>query len=164
MALLKKFMAFPRLGQLSPFAPTPEVHTGEVWVEHGGQLASSGGQEVFATNAGVGTTCIVRRQVLDEYGARWTNIEAGVWRWPNDAGFSSQVRRSGFAVAWNDRYVATNLGHNISELECNLPYYLAGYAAKKWVGVGGFERRLRNAGHEFIRAANGDVVGIRPRR
>lgn len=160
IALLAKFRAFPSLGQLSPFAPKPEVDTGEVWVEHGGQLASSYGQEVFATNAGVGTTCIIRRQVL-ERGVRWTNIEAGEWRWPNDANFSSQVRRSGFAVAWNDRYVATNLGHNISELERDLPYYLAGYAAKKWVGIGGLERRLRNAGHELVRAEDGNVVGIR---
>jgi glycosyl transferase family 2 len=159
-ALLAKFGAFPSLGQLSPFAPKPEVHIGEVWVEHGGQLASSCGQEIFATNAGVGTTCIVRRQVL-ERGARWTNIESGEWRWPNDANFSLQVRRSGFTVAWNDRYVATNLGHNISELERDLPYYLAGYAAKKWLGIGGLERRLRSMGHELVRAEDGNVVGIR---
>jgi glycosyltransferase involved in cell wall biosynthesis len=159
-ALLAKFMAFPSLGQLSPFAPKPEVHIGEVWVEHRGQLASSSGQEVFATNAGVGTTCIIRRQVLDR-GVRWTNIESGEWRWPNDANFSSQVRRSGFAVAWNDSYVATNLGHNISELEGNLPYYLAGYAAKRWVGIRGFERRLRNAGYELARGEDGQVLSIR---
>jgi glycosyltransferase involved in cell wall biosynthesis len=160
--LLAKFSAFPSLGQISPFGPKPEVGTGEVWVEHAGQLASSSGQEVFATNAGVGTTCIIRRQVL-EHGVRWTNIEAGEWRWPNDAGFSSQVRRSGFAVAWNDRYVAANMGHNISELTTGLPYYLAGYAAKEWVGIGGLERRLRTAGHELVRAEDGNVVGIRRR-
>ena len=159
-ALLAKFSAFPRLGQLSPFAPKPEVDIGEVWVEHGGQSTWSSGQEVFATNAGVGTTCIVRRQVLEE-GVKWTNIEAGEWRWPNDAHFSSQVRRHGFAVAWNDRYVAANLGHNISEWEADLPYYLASYAAKRWVGIGGLERRLRGAGHELIRAEDGKVVGIR---
>jgi hypothetical protein len=161
--LLAKFAAFPSLGQLSPFAPKPEVEIGEVWVEHSGQRASSCGQEVFATNAGVTTTCIIRRQVLAG-GVRWTNIEAGEWRWPNDANFSSQVRKSGFAVAWNDRYMATNLGHNVSELEKDLGYYLSGYAAKSWVGIGGLERRLRSAGHELVRGEDGNVVGIRRAR
>ncbi|MFY9933753.1 MAG: glycosyltransferase family A protein [Streptosporangiaceae bacterium] len=161
-AMLAKFEAFPSLGQLSPFAPKPEVDIGEVWVEHRGQLATSSGQNVFVTNAGVGTTSIIRRQVL-EHGARWTNIEAGEWRWPNDASFSSQVRKNGFAVAWNDKYVAANLGHNISEFEQNLPYYLAGYAAKRWVGVGGLERRLLSAGYELVRGGDGNVADIRKR-
>lgn len=159
VALLAKFEAFPHLGQLSPFSPKPEVGIGEIWVEHGGHLASSSGQNVYATNAGIGTTCIIRRQLL-EAGAKWTNIEAGEWRWPNDAGFSSQVRSYGFVVAWNDKYVATNLGHNIAEWEKDLPYYLAGYAAKRWVGIDGFERRLRNGGYELARGEDGQVVGI----
>lgn len=159
-ALLAKFREFPRLGQLSPFAPRPETDIGEIWVEHGGRSVSRAGQEVFVTNAGLGTTCLIRREVL-ERGARWTNIEAGEWRWPNDASFSAQVRGHGFAVAWNDVYVASNLGHNVLEWQLDLPYYLAGYAAKRWVGAAGLERRLRNAGHELVHAENGEVVGIR---
>jgi hypothetical protein len=158
--LLAKFAAFPRLGQISPFSPKPETAHGEIWVEHSGQPAVSDGREVFVTNAGVGTTCVIRRALLD-HGVKWTNIEAGPWRWPNDVSFSAQVRGRGYAVAWNDTYVATNLGHNISEWEKDLPYYLAGYAAKSWVGIAGLERRLRNGGHELVRAQNGEVVGIR---
>lgn len=159
-ALLGKFEAFPVLGQLSPFAPKPEAELGEVWVEHGGRPVSSAGQQVFVTSAGVGTTCLVRREVLDQ-GAQWANIESGEWRFPNDANFSAQVRGRGFAVAWNDVYVAANLGHRVSEWERDLPYYVAGYAAKGWVGIGGLDRRLRAAGHALVYAANGDVAGIR---
>jgi glycosyltransferase involved in cell wall biosynthesis len=159
-ALLAKFEAFPRLGQLSPFAPKPEADIGEIWVEHGGQRVSSAGREVFVTSAGLGTTCLVRREVLDR-GATWASITAGEWHWPNDAGFSAQVRGHGFAVAWNDKYVATNLGHNVAEWKQDLPYYVAGYAAKSWVGIAGLERRLRAAGHELVRAENGTAVDIR---
>lgn len=159
-ALLAKFSAFPRLGQLSPFAPKPEADTGEIWVEHSGRPVSSSGQEVFVTGAGLGTTCLIRREVL-ERGVRWTNIEAGEWRWPNDASFSAQIRGHGFAVAWNDVYVAGNLGHNVSEWQLDLPYYLAGYTAKRWVGIAGLQRRLRSAGHDLVHAENGEVVGIR---
>jgi glycosyltransferase involved in cell wall biosynthesis len=158
--LLRKFMTFPQLGQLSPFAPKPEADLGEIWVEHDGQRLSSDGQDVFVTDAGVTTTCIVPRAVL-EAGLRWTNIEAGRWRWPNDAAFSEQVRNCGFIVAWNDAYVATNLGHNVTEWQKDLPYYLDSYAAKGWVGIAGLEQRLRNAGHELARRSNGEVVGIR---
>src|SRR5215470_17821098 len=56
--LLTKFMTFPQLGQLSPFAPKPETDIGEIWVEHDGQRLSSDGQEVFVTDACVTTTCI----------------------------------------------------------------------------------------------------------
>lgn len=159
--LLAKFTAFPGLGQLSPFAPTPEAHMGEVWVEHEGRRLTSDGLEVFATGAGVGTTCVVRREVL-EAGVTWSNIEAGEWRWPNDGAFSAQVRERGFLVAWNDTYVATNWGHNLAEWQRDLPYYLAGYAAKRWVGTAGLERRLRQAGHELVRGDHGEVVSIRP--
>jgi hypothetical protein len=71
------------------------------------------------------------------------------------------VRDQGFAVAWNDVYVAGNLGHNVSKWQRDLPYYLAGYAAKSWVGIAGLEGRLRGAGHELVRAKNGDIIGIR---
>jgi glycosyltransferase involved in cell wall biosynthesis len=158
--LLAKFKAFPRLGQLSPFAPKPELNIGEIWVEHSGHLTSNSTENVYVTNAGIGTTCVVRRQLV-EAGAKWMNIESGEWRWPNDANFSSQVRNHGFVVAWNDHYVATNLGHNVAEWEKDLPYYLASYAAKRWVGVDGFERRLRNAGYELARREDGKVLGIR---
>lgn len=159
-ALLAKFNAFSKLGQLSPFAPRPETDIGEIWVEHSGQHVSSSGQGVFVTNAGIGTTCVVRREVLEQ-GVKWTNIEAGEWRWPNDANFSAQVRGHGLAVAWNDVYMAGNLGHNVSEWQRDLPYYLAGYAAKRWVGIAGMERRLRSAGHELVHAEGGEIVGIR---
>ena len=92
--LLAKFAAFPRLGQLSPFGPVPEAGSGEVWVVHDSDPVCADGQEVFVTRACVGTTCVIPRQVL-EAGVRWSNIEAGCRRWPDDATFSAQIRARG---------------------------------------------------------------------
>lgn len=158
--LLAKFSAFPWLGQLSPFGPRPEVDKGEIWVEHPGHAETRDGQSIVTTHWGVGTTCIVRREVIDK-GARWATIEAGTRRWPNDAAFSSKVRALGYIVAWNDAYVAGNLGHTAQEWNEDLGYYLESYAAKRWVGLPGLERRLRNAGHEFVRSRNGDIIAVR---
>lgn len=158
--LLAKFAAFPELGQLSPFGPMPEVSSGEVWVAHESDPLSRDGQTIFVPRGCVGTTCVIPRQVL-EAGVRWRNIEAGRWRWPNDAAFSAEIRARGRTVAWNDSYVATNWGHNVAEWNRELGYYLESYAAKNWVGISGLEHRMHQAGHEFIRTAEGEIVGIR---
>ena len=160
--LLAKFAAFPWLGQLSPFGPAPEAGGGEVWVAHDSDPLCAGGQRIFVTRANVGTTCVIPRQVA-EVGIRWRNIEAGRWRWPDDAAFSARIQAQGRLVAWNDSYAATNWGHNVAEWNRELPYYLESYAAKPWVGIGGLEQRLRQAGHEFVRTGDGKIVRITQR-
>jgi hypothetical protein len=157
--LLSKFDAFPTLGQISPFGPFPEVAEGEVWVNHPGKQVVSQGKSIWITNAGVGTTSVVRRAVVDA-GIRWANIEGQGFRWPNDALFSRQVHELGYEVAWNDRYVATNWGHNVLEWNTDIDYYLGSYAAKSWVGVEGLETRLASAGYLLVRTADGTVTGI----
>ena len=160
--LLAKFAAFPRLGQLSPFGPVPEASSGEVWVEHDGDPVCADGQEIFVTRAGVGTTCVIPRQVI-EAGVRWRNIEAGRRRWPDDAAFSAHIQAHGYMVAWNDSYVAANWGHNVAEWNRELSYYLESYAVKTWVGINGLEYRLRQAGYEFVRTGDGEIFSIRRR-
>src|ERR1019366_1550341 len=45
--LLPKFLAFPRLGQLSLFAPEPEHDKGEVWTRHRARRAEAQGHVIW---------------------------------------------------------------------------------------------------------------------
>lgn len=144
--LIDKFVELPTLGQLSPLAAIPEYERGEIWVDHPGQILNLAGGFVTLSPSNIGTTCLVRSQLVDR-GLRWRTLTSGRFRWPDDSSFSAAVRELGYLVAWNDRYLATNWGHNIAEWSSDPEYYIQSHASKSWVGVAGMDARLAACGH-----------------
>ncbi len=151
--LLAKLRTFPNLGQISPFAPSPQAAEGEIWADKPASPWSKDGMTVCVAERGVGTTCVVLREVY-ERGVRWTTKGSGEVRFPRDMRFSKAVKDLGYVVAWNDAYVVRNLGHHIDELANRLPYYLENYAAKGR-GVEGLDHRLRDHGYHLVQDAAG---------
>jgi hypothetical protein len=159
--LLSKFAAFPRLGQLSVFSAEPESADGEIGPRHEAMPMERDGRTVWRAAHNVGSSSMVRREVTDA-GVRWHNLEARGLRWPDDGRFSADVKAAGYLVAWNDRHVVTNWGHNVAEWSGRLDYYLADFGSKPWVGLDGFERMLRGQGYALDRDPDGAIRGIRP--
>ena len=147
--LLEKFDNFPELGQLSPFSPNPQKVIGEIFsVKETGPVTRKG-ITIYVTGLNTGTTSIIRRQVWDT-GARWKSYGKGDIWFPDDASFSDEVRNRGFIVAYNDKYVIINWGHNIRELKKELTYYIENYKSKVWFGIDGFKDRLNDHGYDLV--------------
>jgi len=159
--LLSKFDAFPDLGQLSVFSAEPESAAGEIGPRHDAMRMERDGRRVWRAAHNVGTSSVVRREVAD-VGVRWHNLEAQGLRWPDDGRFSTDVKAAGYLVAWNDRHVVTNWGHNVAEWSRRIGYYLADFGSKPWVGLEGLERMLRAQGYALDRTPAGAIRGIRP--
>lgn len=153
-SLLGKFDVFPKLGQISPFSPFHRSEEGEVWSDKPATPWTLDGLTIHVAERGVGTSCIVPREIYDR-GARWTTKGEGRFRFPRDGRFSASVKNLGFVVAWNDVYVVKNLGHNIEEFVNRLPYYLENYRAKPGKGVEVFARRLDEHGYRLAQDAAG---------
>jgi Glycosyl transferase family 2 len=149
-AVIRKFEAFPELGQLSPFSPWPPAHhvAGLDGVSDSLEPLESNGEVIYEYPS-VGTTCVVRHEVV-EAGLRWSNIDSGRFRFPNDAQFSRQIRALGYKVARSDRYLVKNWGHNLEEMKSDVEYYLENYANKSWVGVEGLDQRLAQLGYRLV--------------
>lgn len=150
--LLTKFDVFPELGRLSPFGPVPETDRGEVWDRAPSSAVTRDGQTIFVTEANVGTTGISRREFWDK-GFRWKSIlrvDRQRVKLPDDFAASEYVRQSGQWVAWNDKYVVINWGHNVEEWQRNLDYYVENYLAKTWLGTEGMRQRLRDQGYDLV--------------
>ncbi|MGM0876116.1 MAG: hypothetical protein ACQEWV_15395 [Bacillota bacterium] len=149
--LLVKFRAFPKVGQISPYSPFPQESKGEIWGTKQAKLVIKGELSLYMTKGNVGTTCIVRKKLIQQ-GLRWRNYEQG--RFPADRKFSAHVKKLGWDVAWNDKYLATNWGHNIIEYQKDVDYYIKNYS-RKALGLAGFKRRLKNNGYELIEQKDG---------
>lgn len=150
--LLMKFECFPGIGQISPFSPLAQTDDGEI---AGGRppshLVSHGQYSLFIAHKNVGGTSVVRRELV-ETGLTWSNLSRGnMFKFPNDSLFSQDIKKLGWGVAWNDRHLCVNWGHNISELRANLAYYIENYRSKPGLGIDGLRRRLNAAGYELIR-------------
>ncbi len=142
--LLAKLRAFPGLRQISPFAPVSQA-------EEIVSPRTRNGMTVCVTDRDLTTTCVVPREVY-ERGVRWTTKGSGEFRFPRDGRFSGAVKALGYFVAWNDAYVARDLGHTLDEFKNRLPYYIENYTAKTRKGVEHFDRILRAAyGHRLAR-------------
>ncbi|WP_171016834.1 glycosyltransferase family 2 protein [Pseudalkalibacillus caeni] len=149
--LISKFASFPELGQLSPFSPYPEKGKGEVWTPKRARKVCRENKTVYMART-VGTTCVVRKEIIQN-GLRWRTHRRG-FLLPKDRHFSIQIKKLGWRVAWNDRYVATNWGHNIKSFQENPDYYVQNYNSKK-VKIKGFQKRLRKEGYQLIEKDDG---------
>jgi predicted O-methyltransferase YrrM len=137
------FRAFPDLGQLSPFGPVPTDE--EVWEIKPSTLRYAADQIVYEAHANVGTTSFIRRAIWGQ-GARFGSINKGEgdrFQFPNDGDFSHKVKALGYIVAWSDHYLVRNIGHTYQEFEKRGDYYKQNYASKDWLGMEGFENRIR---------------------
>jgi glycosyltransferase involved in cell wall biosynthesis len=152
--LLRKFEAFPELGQISPFSPVPRTDEGEIWVEKPAEPLTRDGVTVMVAEGNVGTSCIIRREVW-ESGVRWRNIDGEMFRFPDDGNYSRDVKAAGFMVAWNDSYTVVNWGCHIDEFVANLDYYLQNYADKYWMRIEGFAKRLEDHGYQLVQDDRG---------
>ncbi|KAF0822384.1 glycosyltransferase [Cytobacillus firmus] len=157
--LLQKFDTFPKVGQLSPYSPFPEVEKGEVWGIKPAQFVQKGAQKIYLSLTNVGTTSIVRKELIKQ-GLRWENVGDKEFCCPADSKFSKQVRELGYAVAWNDRYLASNLGHNITEFQRELDYYIKNYQSKnkKRNTFNTFQKRLEKQGYNLMKQKDGRYI------
>ena len=147
--LLRRFEVFPELGQLSPYSPFPQVEAGEVWEKKPAALLTRDGLSIYVAEGNVTTTSMIRREVYDR-GARWVSYGNGRFKFPADGQFSADVKKLGYLVAWSPRYVATNWGHNIEEMQENVEYYVENYSSKSWFGLEGYMKRLRQHGFRLV--------------
>jgi glycosyltransferase involved in cell wall biosynthesis len=152
--LLSKFEAFPQVGQLSLFGVTADSsHYRFV------ELTEHEGASVLVTSANVGSTSVFRREIWDA-GGRWTSRPDG-FRAPDDVRFSDDVRGFGYAVAWNDRTVIVNHGHEVEEWIRRLPYYVASYSGKSYRGIEGLRRRLLAGGYALTQNIDGSWKAVK---
>ncbi|QGQ44723.1 glycosyltransferase [Metabacillus sediminilitoris] len=145
--LISKLETFPKLGQISPYSLTPEVEQGEIWGKRPGKPFRKGGKLIYIC-PNTGTTCLVKK-ILIKRGLRWKNIQKNKWKLPADAAFSAGVKRMGYFAAWNDRYLAKNWGHNITQFQKEIDYYVKNYSVKS-IKLKGFIDRLRKHGYKLI--------------
>lgn len=136
----QKFRAFPTLGQLSMFGPVPTDD--EVWEAKPSRLLHFGSEIVYEALANVGTTSILKRQVFDRGIKVKTIASTGSFLFPDDGELSQRVKEAGFLVAWADHYLATNIGHHMTEFESRELYYRENYRSKPWLGENGLDHRI----------------------
>jgi len=133
------FAAHPLLGQLSLFGDTPTDD--EAWEPKTTYLRFSKGKIVYEAH-NVGTSSVIRAELLRERGITVSNIELAQIKLPDDAMLSADIRAAGFACAFSDCYHVRNVGHEIAEFERNPDYYAQNYASKPLTGVAGWRTRI----------------------
>jgi glycosyltransferase involved in cell wall biosynthesis len=159
--MLSKFDIFSELGQLSPFSPLPQKELGEIFSDKSQQVVplTRYGVTVYSAFTNCGTTSIIRREIWD-LGIQWKSCGAGDIWFPDDGAFSEDIKKMGYIVAYNEKYVVINWGHNINEFTRDIAYYADGYKAKLWFGIEGFKARLKDHGYLLLSEEN-DNAGYR---
>ncbi|MBU9713304.1 glycosyltransferase family 2 protein [Evansella tamaricis] len=158
--LLKKMKNFPEVGQISPFSPFPQTDKGEYSWEKAATKVTRNGNSVYLSKHNVGSTSIIRSEILIG-GLRWSNIKGkDSILFPNDGLFSRRIKEMGWKAAYNDSYVVNNLGHTLEELENNLEYYVNNHQSKsfdrfkKRIGEFGFVLHQDSSGKLTLRKKN----------
>jgi glycosyltransferase involved in cell wall biosynthesis len=143
--MLAKFEKFPELGQLSPSSPSGRTDVVPL---------TRDGATIYQVEGNVTTTSMIRRAIWDK-GARWTSIESGYFKFPDDGRFSQVVKNHGYLVALNDKDTAINWGFHAEEIIGRLPYYIENVQAKPWLGIEGLRQRLRRQGYDLVEKQGG---------
>jgi predicted O-methyltransferase YrrM len=137
------FAAFTGLGQLSLHGAVPTDD--EAWELKPSHLRFSKGKVVYEAHGNVETASVIPARVFCPGGVRVHNIPqngAGVFKFPDDARLSADIKNLDLWCAWSDRYYVRNLGHEVSEFGRDPDYYRQNYESKPWLGVEGWKRRL----------------------
>jgi predicted O-methyltransferase YrrM len=153
------FAAHPLLGQLSLFGDTPTDD--EAWEPKTTYLRFARGKIVYEAH-NVGTSSIIRAELLRERGITVSNIEQGQHKLPDDAKLSADIRAAGYACAFSDCYHVRNVGHEIAEFERDPDYYAQNYASKPLIGVGGWRARIVE--HQSLPRTRRESVAFPDRR
>lgn len=135
------FDAFPNLGQLSLFGPTPRDD--EIWELKPSVLRHARGRILYEDLGGnLGTASILRRELFDR-GLRVTTFgHEGGFLFPNDMQLSADVKAAGYMIAWAPHYLVRNVGHSPEEFNLRSEYYTQNYRAKPWLGEDGWRGRI----------------------
>lgn len=155
--LLRKFAAFPELGQLSLFSPFHQVELGEIWTDRAGIRETREDATIYWALHNVTSSCVLRREVW-ERGVRWRAHGTSSYWSPDDHAYSSDVKRLGYRVAWNDEYVVVNWGHNIAEMSRRLEYYKNNAEGKRYLGLARLKAALEDHGFSTREAPDGRSV------
>lgn len=151
--LIKKLELFSEVGQISPFSPFPQSHKGEFSWKKLATISTKKNQSIYIAKNNVGTSSIVRRKIIQQ-GIKWTNINTKQgFKFPNDGQFSRNIKKLGWKVAFNDKYVVTNWGHNINEISNNLNYYIKNHKSKSFKK---FQDKLLSFGYKLVKDKNGE--------
>ena len=129
------FENFPSLGQLSLFGPLPTDEVlGGVGAIPPSQLRHSHGRIVYELSKNSGTSCVIRREILEQ-GIRIHSLpEREGIIFPNDGLLSRDIKKAGYIVARFEHDLVINVGHTVKELKNRPEYYLKSYRAKPWFG------------------------------
>jgi len=140
--LLKKFEVFPELGQIAL--------TSSKLARNICKVLKKANEVIYVTPKNVMSTCIFRRELWDK-GVRWKTVKTkGKFHFPADVEFSKSVQENGLLVAWNDKDVAKDWGHDPTEWKEHLEYYLENVLSKPRLGIEGFRKKLKRKGYELI--------------
>ena len=148
--LLSKFEGFPELGQLSVFSPFHQIEKGEIWSDKAGVRHTKGTLTIYRALSNVGNSSIIRREIWDQ-GIRWRTHGTETFLSPDDGALSADIKKIGYLVAWNDKYVVINWGHNAREVIKQLDYYLNNARGKEHLGLEGMRERLEDHGYMLIK-------------
>jgi hypothetical protein len=149
--LLSKFDTFEKLGQLSVLGADSEMPLGEIRGKFPSTPVTKNGKTILLADDNVVTTSMIRREIWDK-GLRWSSINQPntPFQFPADGEFSNMVKQMGYWVAWNDKYVVINHGHNVAEWQQHPDYYVENYRSKSWLGENGMRKRLNENGYELV--------------
>jgi hypothetical protein len=139
------------------------MDNGELWEMYPSDPVERNGVTLHLPEMNVTTSCLCRRAVWDR-GLRWSSLpqEPGSgFKFPDDLAASMTVKDMGYWVAWNDRFVARNLGFRAEEWQTNLDYYIGDYESKPWLGREGMRHLLEARGFDLIDTAPGQEQIIR---
>jgi glycosyltransferase involved in cell wall biosynthesis len=115
--VLDRFRRLPDLGQLS-------ILRGPAWL-----LGAKHGGLVILSRANVGSSSVIPRQVFFEHGIRFESPRRdGFYNW--DVPFSAKIRDLGLLIAWPDKDLAINVGHQPAEFARDPDYYIRNYRLK----------------------------------
>jgi glycosyltransferase involved in cell wall biosynthesis len=142
--MIRKFEAFPDLGQISPKSLSVGAK----------QIAKplTNGADTILTVEWITTTSLFRREIWDT-GERWVTFEGtpeAKHKTPHDVGFSWDVRKLGYLVAWNDKNMVFNWGFKFSEILENIEYYVENFKSNPASGLDKLRKRLRDKGYELV--------------
>jgi glycosyltransferase involved in cell wall biosynthesis len=142
--MIRKFEAFPALGQISPKSISP----GAKQVPN---RLTNGNETILAVDW-ITSTSIFRREIWS-WGARWRSIEnkpGSKYRPPGDVKFSFTVGKLGYLIAWNDKNMVANMGFRFKEIIKNIDYYVENYRSKYENGMELLRETLSKKGYELV--------------
>lgn len=162
--LVLPFYLFNDLGQLSPFAPSPQRDIGEIWIDKPYiEERKYDNTKIYLTRGNIGSSQMLRKKIIDQ-GVKWYNREDNSsdsgFKFPDDGKFSTDIIAKGYKVAWSGKYRAINWGHNVNTWKLDLKYFNENYASKSTLKLEGVEKRLNAEGYKLIKDTTGNPVDI----